>query len=269
MHKLDDNLIDFFNKKSIRVLHEILWARGVEQINSVLRDIYNNDLQNNITTLILIFIVDDYVHHITSYTNQIIIRTSLYRSQILKNELVLPYIWEYSSLPFEPLPKTNMPIVGFCGLASTYRKTLIEKIKNNKNIQDNFIERQHFWGGNPHGKQIVDEFNDNIQNSHFVICNRGAGNFSMRLYQTLAFGRIPLLLNTDIILPFEKYINYNELFIIGNTEDEIIEKLLDCWENKDIVLMQKQCADIFREFFSTDKFSIYLYNEILYKRNNV
>ena len=88
------------------------------------------------------------------------------------------------------LSKSNKPIVGFCGLNSKYRQNLINLLNNNDNIQTNFIVRNKFWGGNPHDEQLVEDFRQNIEQSHFTICNRGTGNFSMRFYQVLSCGRI-------------------------------------------------------------------------------
>jgi hypothetical protein len=263
MHAIHDSIIQFLIKKNIRVFKNIVWAKGVSQINSILKSIHNYDLQTKSNVLTVIFIVDDHCGPIVSYKNQIILRTSAYRSRLLQNEFILPYLWECSPMPFLPYPKTQFPVVSFCGLASRYRMPLIEKINKHPNIKGSFILRQQFWGGNPHEKNIVNEFNNNIKNSHFVICSRGNGNFSMRFYQTLAFGRIPLLLNTDMKLPFDKYIDYNDLIIVGNTEDEIIAKLLHCWKNRDIIAMQQKCASVFKDFFTSEGFALNLYNEII------
>ena len=91
-------------------------------------------------------------------------------------------------------------------------------------------------------------------NSHFNVCNRGHGNFSMRFYQTLSAGRIPLLLNTDILLPFEEEIDWENIIIIGNTEEEIINKLLNCWNTKNIIEMQNKCKEIYNKYFSGNNF---------------
>jgi hypothetical protein len=95
----------------------------------------------------------------------------------------------------------------------------------------------------------VKEFQDNIKNSHFTLCNRGAGNFSMRFYETLSAGRIPLILDTDLVLPYEDKINWDDFIIKGKTEDEIVDKLLDWWETKDIILAQRTCRKIYEEYF--------------------
>ena len=258
LKKIDENIITYLEERNIRVYEHIIWSAGEKLINNFLKKQY--ELNNN--EKLVIFIVDDYEGKIQSHKNQIIVRTSLNRKLKLKNEIILPYIWECSKTRFSPLSKTDLPIVSFCGIPTKYRIQLIRKIKNNNKIKDNFILRQQFWGGNQHNKQIIKEFNDNIENSHFVICNRGAGNFSMRLYQTLSFGRIPLLLNTNIVLPFEDIIDYNNTFIIGNSEDEIINKLLLWWDTKDIIEIQNKCYQLYEKFFKPSNFVTHLYNAI-------
>ncbi len=42
----------------------------------------------------------------------------------------------------------------------------------------------------------------------YTLCIRGAGNFSYRLYETLAAGRIPLFINTQCVLPMEDRIDW-------------------------------------------------------------
>src|SRR5690606_19049993 len=44
----------------------------------------------------------------------------------------------------------------------------------------------------------------------YVLCVRGAGNFSVRFYETLLMGRIPIFVNTDCLLPFEDKINWKK-----------------------------------------------------------
>jgi len=258
LKNLDKPITTYFETRNIRVYKHIIWSMGEKQINVYLKKIH----ELNPNEKIVIFMVDDYEGMIQSYANQIILRTSLNKTHMLKNEIILPYIWECSKTRFAPLPKTDLPIVSFCGIPTKYRIQLIRKIQNNNKIKNNFILRQQFWGGNPHNKQIIQEFNDNIENSHFVICNRGAGNFSMRLYQTLAFGRIPLLLNTNMVFPFENIIDYHNTFIIGNNEDEIIEKLLLWYNTKNIVEIQNKCYQLYETFFKISNYAPHLYNEI-------
>ena len=58
---------------------------------------------------------------------------------------------------------------------------------------------------------------------------RGGGNYSLRLYETLCLGRIPLFINTDCVLPFENNIDWKELclWVDENDLDRIGEIVLD------------------------------------------
>lgn len=206
--------------------------------------------------VIYIFLITDSVDTFNIPQNVRLYRTSLLKSKKHKNEHVLPYIWEGIDITFSPLKKVDgdIPIIGFCGLNSIYRNRTLELFSNNKNVKSNFIIRNKFWGGIPHDKTIIKEFQNNIFESHFNICNRGAGNFSMRFYQTLSAGRIPILLNTDMILPFEDEIKWNEIIVLGNTEEELVENVIYYWCNKNIIEMQIKCKEIYDTYFKDSIF---------------
>jgi hypothetical protein len=229
---------------------------GINNKNEIQKiiNMYNN-FEDDIYKTFYIFLITDNCDSFYIPKNVKLYRTSLLKSIKSPNEYILPYIWEFSDKPFEPLEITTKPVVGFCGFISHHsRLKTIEIIKNNDKIDSNFIIRDHFWGGNPHNAEIIKTFEDNIRDSHFTICNRGTGNFSMRFYQTLLFGRIPIILNTDLILPFEDVIDWNEIIVIADSEEELINKLLDVWNNKDIIKMQKKCREIYETYFYGTKF---------------
>jgi hypothetical protein len=52
------------------------------------------------------------------------------------------------------------------------------------------------------------EFVRNVIDSDYVACVRGGGNFSLRLYETLCCGRIPIVIDTDCVLPFADSIDW-------------------------------------------------------------
>lgn len=262
MVNLDLCIVDYFKDKQIKnrqlyTYKEIIIGSSIKHINKVLRKIYQENKNP-----IIIFIITDYIGIIDICPNQIIVRTSTSRTLIRKHEFVLPYLWECSEHPFKPLLKKERPIVGFCGLPTKYRKKLIKKIKRHKNIISRFVLRKNFWGGKPNDQKLISDFEQNIKSSHFIICSRGKGNFSMRFYQTLSMGRIPLLLDTKTILPFDKYIDYHDFCIIGKTENEIIDKLFDWWKHRDIIKIQQKCSFIFETYFKKSNYSHHLYQEI-------
>jgi hypothetical protein len=51
------------------------------------------------------------------------------------------------------------------------------------------------------------------------LCVRGGGNFSLRLYETLLMGRIPIFINTDCLLPPDDSINWKQHVVWVEWED--------------------------------------------------
>jgi hypothetical protein len=118
----------------------------------------------------------------------------------------------------------------------------------------NYILRHQFWAGNPHHPTIVSDFESNMKTSHFNICNRGKGNFSMRFYQTLSAGRIPILLNTDMELPFMDEIDWNKIIVFADTEQALVEKTWIFWNTRNISDAQTKCKEIYETYFSGTRY---------------
>ncbi len=54
---------------------------------------------------------------------------------------------------------------------------------------------------------------ENLLRNAYALCVSGHGNYSFRLYEAMAAGRIPLFVNTDCVLPLEELIDYKRLFV--------------------------------------------------------
>jgi len=216
--------------------------------------------RDNTDKIIYIFLISDNCDKFTIPQHIRLYRTSLYKSQQQANEYTLPYIWGGLSKSVPPLEKGDLPIVGFCGFignighSAKFRRKTIDLFNFCRQIKSNFIIRDEWWGGKPHDPIVIQEYENNITNSHFNICNRGSGNFSMRFYHTLSCGRIPILLNTDMELPFADEIKWDDIIVSGNTEEELIVNLFHCWYTKNIVEMQKNCKKIYNKYFSNSNF---------------
>jgi hypothetical protein len=99
-----------------------------------------------------------------------------------------------------------------------------------------FIRRNQFWGGwiasgrrSDIGSRVRHEFVSNMEGSDYVLCARGGGNFSYRIYEAMSCGRIPLLVDTDCVLPFDFLVEWGALFPVVNKADikDIGDILLD------------------------------------------
>ena len=158
------------------------------------------------------------------------------------------YLNLYKSNKIKIRPKSGMPKIGFCGHATSnilvrlyqilkyFKENLYRFFKNPKrfdyepyfqsayeryrllkifdeakDIETEFIAHSRYRGGarsNSDREKSTEEYFNNITNSDYVLCLRGAGNFSIRFYETLMMGRIPVFINTDCILPFENKIDW-------------------------------------------------------------
>lgn len=107
--------------------------------------------------------------------------------------------------------------------AAQWRHSILKRLEVHKGLITNFIYRAKYRAGTQNTVQRAAstlEFFNNIKASDYVVCVRGAGNFSVRLYETLAMGRIPVFVNTDCILPFTEAIDWKE-HVVWVEADEI------------------------------------------------
>jgi hypothetical protein len=173
---------------------------------------------------------------------------------------------------FFTLNKTEKPEIGFVGHAKSglikylkelnvHLKTRLKQIiKNDKSdsqsfypsgykrakylgllnksykITPNFIFRNNYRAGittEEEKQKTTLEFYNNMSQNAYAFCIRGAGNFSVRFYEALAMGRIPVLINTDCKLPLENTIDWNKHLVLINEKyiSEIEDKITQFHNN--------------------------------------
>lgn len=64
-----------------------------------------------------------------------------------------------------------------------------------------------------------ERFIGNVLGTDYTLCVRGRGNWSKRFYETLCLGRIPALVDTDGVLPFEDEIPWSDLCVVVDVGD--------------------------------------------------
>lgn len=164
-------------------------------------------------------------------------------------------------------PYSTKPVVGFCGqanpaiihaasevmntayrniksivgtrreeaqqlLSTSYlRASVLRILENSDKVETHFIPRKKYRAGVSQDKETHKttlEFYDNINDSDYVVCVRGAGNFSVRFYETLAMGRIPIFIDTDCALPMEERIDWKKHTVWVDYKDrrQVAERVL-------------------------------------------
>ena len=134
-------------------------------------------------------------------------------------------------------------------LSTSYlRATLLKRLEENTAIDSCFIKRKQYRAGVTKHKETHDttkEFYNNILESQYVLCVRGAGNFSVRFYETLMMGRIPLYVHTDGYLPLNEEVDWKAHVVWVDYKDRhnISEILLDFHKKLD----QERIVSLFKK----------------------
>ncbi len=175
----------------------------------------------------------------------IVLRPSAYASRLLPNEILMPaYIEDVGKLHgSEPLSKTEKPLVGFVGKSgfpsvrtrmtyvlknyllrrgveregTWFRRRGLAILRASPDVVLDAIERRSY---SAHRKSIElppeqarREYIDVTKRTHFTFAPKGDGNYSLRFYEALSLGRIPVLIDTDVRLPLENKIAFNEFIV--------------------------------------------------------
>lgn len=93
------------------------------------------------------------------------------------------------------------------------RERALKLLEDSDLLKTNFIKRTAYRGGaknKDEQEKTTSEYYNNLMESDYVVCIRGGGNFSVRFYETMMMGRIPLFINTDSILPFDNIIDWKK-----------------------------------------------------------
>lgn len=134
-------------------------------------------------------------------------------------------------------------------------------------IRTNFIIRSSYSGNieTLEGKQEKNrqEFVDNIIGNDYALVIRGDANDATRFYEVLSLGRIPVLIDTSVVLPLETIINYREFCVIIDYKDlskapDILADFHAGISNEKFMNMQRKARDAFEHYLRYDAFTPHL-----------
>lgn len=200
--------------------------------------------------------------------------------------------------------KGPRPVVGFCGLAggglhryayrllklqfdwlayrmgirkwepppfepTLFRRHVLEQLRRSPDIACNFILRDRYRAGYHAPKKdpfhpTRMEYVQNMLESDYIVCMRGGGNFSVRFYEALSMGRIPVFVDTDSILPYEHIINYRRFCIWVEQENvsRAIERIAEfhaLGSEEQFCAIQHESRRTWVEYLSRDGFYAHFY----------
>jgi len=167
---------------------------------------------------VVAFFTDDSISRYDLPKNLFLFRTSTNKSTIQENEKVMPALHPDHFSGFIDCENS----ISFCGQLTELRYKIVNIVQTLK-LNTDFIIRQGFWAPEVSSKiKARKQYYENLLNNRYALCVRGSGNFSFRFYEALCFGRIPILIDTDTVLPFERIIDW-EKHIIKIKEKELTD----------------------------------------------
>ena len=189
-------------------------------------------------------------------------RTSLTKQTKKPNEYSMP-AWSVDFKKYTDIvmrDKVEKPVISFCGaITHPLRYECLGNLQQNDNINLSILLRNAFWGGEYHNKQLRDEYVKNMKTSDLVLCCRGAGNFSYRLYECLSLGKIPVIIDSDIVLPCSDKIDWNRFII--TTSQNINTDIDMFWKNissREYQELQRYSREIYERYISPLGFINYI-----------
>ncbi len=174
----------------------------------------------------------------------------------IKNRIIKPYL------------DLRLPISGM-----NLRGKMLKSFDQNTNLNVNLILRKRNDSIQISKEKYKFEYWNNILSSPFTICLRGNGNFSVRFYETLAIGRIPILIDTDCVLPLDKEINWSKhCIMIKNTDPkkvvESVNMRINNMHNNEIINMQIANRKLWVDKLSFSGF-YYSFTKVILKKNTL
>lgn len=148
-----------------------------------------------------------------------------------------------------------------------WREKAIQIFERSSKVKTNFIIRASYSGnirtmiGDPVKNR--EEFVKNILDSDYTLVVKGDANAATRFYETLALGRIPVVIDTECMFPLEGKINYREFCVFINYTDlkkapEILADFHKKLSPEEFVAMQQKARYIFKDYLRSDAFSRHL-----------
>jgi len=98
-----------------------------------------------------------------------------------------------------------------------------------------------------------EEYLNSIENSKFILCPRGTGSSSIRLFETLSMGRIPVTISDENETPLAWLLDWSEFSVdIKEKDIDKIPDILSVFSDREILDMAARGKKIWSTYFSPE-----------------
>jgi hypothetical protein len=162
-----------------------------------------------------------YDHDVVFGLKSVFLRCSLSKTWKDERAFAIPFPMQ-DIRPHQPAaPQFVTSFQGARG-TSVVRRKLSALHQQFQPVPHHFLALEHFFGGfqGSEAQTLRQQYLDVLNRSITVLCPRGTGRNSIRFFETLCVGKIPVLLSDDAALPYEDLIPY-DAFVIRVPEAEV------------------------------------------------
>jgi hypothetical protein len=263
------------------------------------------DVSERLHIPLFLFSCGDYTDGLLFDPRALVFKLSLYKSSASPRDISMPtMIDDIGQGGITLRLKADRPTVSFCGKADFsssrerlgswvrrirfefasllnpaqrahvrgifWRIRILRVCKNSSLVKTLFIVRKTFSGAartiEVPPEQARKEFVESIEKSDFVLAPKGDGNYSNRFLEALAMGRIPVFIDTDMVLPLEDLIPYEKISVripmhrVSQTP-QIINEWYAALSGEEWAKRQQLAREVFETYLRQDAFFRHYFKE--------
>jgi hypothetical protein len=195
-----------------------------------------------------LFLFGDYTGLPSSWQNQ-----TVFKQSCPKSSPALPFFYVVY-IDMEPRPILECDFkVGFHGCSRTHDcrpklRAILDRVAPCYYCDNN----QSWWGFSPDQQRFFRvSYLRLLENTKFILCPRGKGLNSIRFFESLRLGRIPVFLSDDAKLPLENIIDYNQFIVrVPEADAERADEYIQAWSSShDLVQASARASQVSRQYF--------------------
>ena len=150
-------------------------------------------------------------------------------------------------------------------IGTVIRNRGLATLQKSEIIETDIVTRDAYFGfySVDERTKMRQEYVEHMMRNDYIFCPRGAGNYSTRLFETVAAGRIPILIDTRLVMPFADVIPWQEIAVwvpineINRLDEHVLAFHARLGESGYLAL-QTQLRNIFETYLSRDGVDRYL-----------
>lgn len=154
------------------------------------------------------------------------------------------------------------------GMSLKLRTSAIALLSKDRRIESYFditSPTKSYYHKNVSNKIELEKlFVNNISHCDYTLCVRGTGNYSGRFYMTLNAGRIPVVVDTDVVIPFEDKLHLVK--VPAKSIEDIGDYIMEHFETtseSELKAMKQENRYVFERFIVPERFFPNLLRDIL------